>query len=73
MSGGGPAIRSVHHAVLDGADVTATVYDDGSVRLCVDHPSNDPEIEGRIAQILFGMLRERKPYHLKSVTWRDDA
>jgi hypothetical protein len=73
MSDDGPAIRSVHHVALDGADVTATIYADGSVRLFVDHPSNDPEVEGRIAWTLIDLLRERKPYHLKSVTWRDDA
>jgi hypothetical protein len=63
---------------LFGAKVEFRIYEDGSSRVRVDHPSNDPgleiEITGRILREAIPTFRALglDPMRIGPLTWRDD-
>ena len=62
-----------------GGMVYARVYDDGTVRVRTDHPSNDPAVEIAMTAVVIGALQESYRAHGMTMriagplTWRDDA
>jgi hypothetical protein len=63
---------------LDGAEVKCEYGSDGRLRLIIDHPSNDPEIEIRIGMKAVAMLRDafvragETPPEMMHMIWRND-
>ena len=62
------AVRRIRRKML-GAKVEVRLYEDGSMRLRVDHPSNDPGLEIAIAGSLISTLGARPS---GPMTWKDD-
>ena len=61
-----------------GGMVFGRIYDNGTVRIRTDHPSNDPAIEIAMAAVIIGVVREKGrevgvDYRVSGpLHWRDD-
>ena len=61
-----------------GGRMEVRIYTDGSMRVHVDHPSNDPEIEMAMAGRIYGWARQKfaeeglPPPVIGPVRWNDD-
>ena len=70
-------VRRVRRRCVWGGRYDLRVYDDGTARIRVDHPSNDPEVELAIAGATMKVARQvfadaGMRVDFGPITWRDD-